>query len=63
MNVKALILIALFLTAFLYPVMSNIVYNIVLPTINGFKVFINASGEVLPTGDDGDPIENPYFPT
>ena len=48
-------LIALILTAFLYPVVSNVVYNVVLPSVD-VNAFLNVVGGVSPCGDGGDPI-------
>ncbi|HEW94216.1 MAG TPA: hypothetical protein ENF47_05885 [Thermoprotei archaeon] len=62
MNAKVMFLIALILTAFLYPVVSNVVYNVVLPSVN-VNAFLNVVGGVSPCGDDGDPMPGEWYPT
>jgi len=64
MRVVTLFIIGLLLTAFLYPVITNVLLNIVLPAFNHVKNALLNLGNVAPTGGGGgDEIPSEWYPT
>ena len=62
MNVKTLFIIALLFTMFLYPVIVNVTFNIVLPALYHVKnIILNTGAQVL-GGGGGDELPGEWFP-
>ena len=63
MNGKTLFIMVLLLTAFLYPVIVNAAFNIVLPAVSHVKnVILNIGAQIL-GGGGGDELPGDWHPT
>ena len=63
MKMAIFFMIFLVLTAFLTPVMVNLVNNIVLPALTGIHNFIASHIPISILDGGGDPIDTPAHPT